>query len=365
MSSPPRAFAPRRSWSSGIVGGPPRIVAIVLGGVLAFSTDVGAQRRASRGAPTSAERSESSPAPASADEPGGRAYSELVAEAVREFDLGHYSEARSLFERAHAILPNARTLRGIGMTCFEMRDYPHAWIAFREALANPERPLTSAQRNEVESLLTRTEVFLGRVRLVSAPPDTRIVVDGGDPVLDGDTVVLAAGTHELQLTRPDGTRGTHVVEVIAGRTRELDVHEAAAPANGAPSAEPASTRSMGFGPLPGAVVLGGGGALLVVSLVQGIRARSARNDYDELCARSGIEGQCLASDSAQLDELAHDFERRRNSAWGLFAAGTVTSAVGATLLALGARHRRDVGATAAPEVACSMIGCTLTVRGSF
>src|SRR5688572_7254192 len=53
-------------------------------------------------------------------------YKRAVEEALKEYGLGHFEEARSLFRRAHGIYPNARTLRGLGMVEFELRHYVRA-----------------------------------------------------------------------------------------------------------------------------------------------------------------------------------------------------------------------------------------------
>jgi outer membrane protein assembly factor BamD (BamD/ComL family) len=47
----------------------------------------------------------------------------LIGDAVAEYEAGHYQEARALFRQAHEKQPTARTLRGIGMASFELRDY--------------------------------------------------------------------------------------------------------------------------------------------------------------------------------------------------------------------------------------------------
>ena len=50
----------------------------------------------------------------------------LIGDAVAEYDAGHFQEARALFRQAHEKSPTARTLRGIGMCSFELRDYVEA-----------------------------------------------------------------------------------------------------------------------------------------------------------------------------------------------------------------------------------------------
>ncbi|MCZ7679746.1 MAG: sigma 54-interacting transcriptional regulator [Sandaracinaceae bacterium] len=71
---------------------------------------------------------------------GEAQYRALIEEAVVEFDAGRFPEARSLFLRAHDLAPNARTLRGVGMASFEMRDYVEAYRALSSSLDETVRP---------------------------------------------------------------------------------------------------------------------------------------------------------------------------------------------------------------------------------
>src|SRR5262245_44240118 len=64
------------------------------------------------------------------------AYRSAVDDAVSEFAAGRFEEARALFKRAHQLSPNARTLRGLGMTAFELRAYVQAIRELRAALAD-------------------------------------------------------------------------------------------------------------------------------------------------------------------------------------------------------------------------------------
>src|SRR5688500_11195422 len=105
------------------------------------------------------------------------AYRPLIDDAVREFSEGHWEEARALFRRAHDLYPNARTLRGIGMASFELRDYLSALRALRESLTDRRQPLTAEQRSRVDELLDRTRAFIATYR-VRAPSGATIIVDG-------------------------------------------------------------------------------------------------------------------------------------------------------------------------------------------
>src|SRR5690349_9454730 len=89
------------------------------------------------------------------------AYKELVEQALSEFKHKNWPEARVLFMRAHELNPNARTLRGMGIVSFEMRDYLNAVINLKAALEDKRQPLTEAQRKECDSLLTRARTYVG------------------------------------------------------------------------------------------------------------------------------------------------------------------------------------------------------------
>src|SRR5262245_443922 len=69
-----------------------------------------------------------------------------------EAAAGRWEEARVAFRKAHALYPNARTLRGIGMVAFEIRDYVDAARQLELALAEPRRALDETQRREVSAL---------------------------------------------------------------------------------------------------------------------------------------------------------------------------------------------------------------------
>ena len=90
----------------------------------------------------------------SSQEPSSPEYRSAIEEALSEFEAGRYEEARVLFLRAHAIEPNARTLRGIGNCAFEVSDYVAAIVAFEEALASDRRPLDARMRQQTEQLVT-------------------------------------------------------------------------------------------------------------------------------------------------------------------------------------------------------------------
>ena len=151
-------------------------------------------------------------AAADASEPPG--YRSAINEALAEYKASHFEEARALFAEAHAIYPNARTLRGLGMTAYELRRYRESIEYLEEALSSPVKPLDGRLRSETESLLTRAYRFVARLRLVLTPTSTLVGVDGhpGIPAPD-KPLLLEPGLHRFEFS----AEGHHTEK------RELDV----------------------------------------------------------------------------------------------------------------------------------------------
>jgi hypothetical protein len=155
------------------------------------------------------------PAPAAqADPPGYRA---LVDEAVTEHRAGHFGEARALFTRAHALYPNARTLKGLGMAEFELRNYRESAQYLEASLASTVKPLTPELRSETEQLLARAQGFLGKVRVLVSPSTTQITVDGVVAPFGADgSVLLAAGDHVLEATAAGHESSRQTIKINGG-----------------------------------------------------------------------------------------------------------------------------------------------------
>lgn len=148
----------------------------------------------------------------------GEAYATAIARAVQEFEFGHYAEARAAFRAAHELSPSARTLRGLGQSEFELRNYRESIALLRQALASKERPLGPALRQDALSLLHRAEAYVARYRLDLEPADARVLVDGVAPADGADCPEAevacqdAGGSHPTDLVLEVGD---HVVLVRA------------------------------------------------------------------------------------------------------------------------------------------------------
>jgi len=230
-------------------------------------------------------------------------YAATIDGALAEFQAGRWAEARALFQRAHAIFPNARPLRGIGMASFEMADYPAAISALEDALASTERPLTDEQRTQVTTLLERARALVSHYVVPAAPAGVRLSVDGvvvapggGWPAVDGE-LVLSVGTHEVVMRDGDGRTSRVRVVVRGGEDGRLELEPpggAHAGAGGsAASADPAPWILLGVGAglaIAGGVVYGVGAADIarVNGASRGTEWSSVSGVYDSAPVMTGV-----------------------------------------------------------------------------
>lgn len=155
---------------------------------------------------------------ASATEPPE--YRNTVREALSEYHAKNFPEARALFAEAHAQFPNARTLRGLGMTAFELRSYHESIAYLTEALASQVKPLDGSLRTETERLLARAERFVGKLSLTVVPPDAHVLLDGSPMArVDGAPLVLEVGEHTLEF-QADGYHTESRSLYVKGRETE-------------------------------------------------------------------------------------------------------------------------------------------------
>jgi tetratricopeptide (TPR) repeat protein len=156
------------------------------------------------------------------------AYTKHVSEGLSEFELSHFEEAREQFKQAHALYPNARTLRGLGMVEFELRHYSASVDLLQQALASSVKPLADKLRSDTEALLERARSYIGEVRLVIEPASTSITVDGVSAADAGsEPLVLDVGDHVIELRATGYLAQTHRVQVEGGAEQTLRVKLAA------------------------------------------------------------------------------------------------------------------------------------------
>ncbi|MCC7536444.1 MAG: hypothetical protein IT379_09530 [Deltaproteobacteria bacterium] len=275
---------------------------------------------------------------AAAQQPAQEArYRQLIDEAVADFSEGRWQEALGNFRAAHEVIPNARTLRGIGMASFELRLYVDARRALEQALADQRRALTPEQRAEVDRLLASTRRFTARFRLRPSPPDAQVTVGGAAPTLESDgSLLLEIGNYEVVASMVGYRTARRQVVVRGGEDEELlmplelesasgggggDIEDVLDPNRGRrrrPGEE-------GGSPALGIAVTATGGALLVGSLVTGIILVRNLGELED-CREADMPG--MPSGEFCMNETA--LERNRDLTAGLTIGLGVGGLIGVT-----------------------------------
>jgi hypothetical protein len=287
----------------------------------------------------------------STDDP---AYKELVEQALGEFRHRNWPEARVLFMRAHERNPNARTLRGMGVVSYEMRDYVNAVVNLKAALVDTRQPLTDAQRRECEGLLARAHTYVGVFTVKLEPADAQLALDGALPTRDEEGHVLVPfGEHIVSATAPGRQAGSTRLHVQGGERGEVSLVLAsdapltagspaaraaavaaaptsgnvAAPAAPGASAEPAVRDGFGGHGLKytwvalGASALFGGGAGLMWSLGQ-----KELDDLDQSCRELADSAAACTRDNTSTTKVER-YQTLTNASLGVSAAALVAAAV--------------------------------------
>jgi hypothetical protein len=285
----------------------------------------------------------------------------ILADAVAEYDAGRYPEAQALFRQAHELAPTARTLRGIGMASFEMRQYVAALRALREALVAAERPLTDAQRAQVEALIIRATAFVARVRVELDPQGTTLRVDGVPVEIEEDgTFLLDAGRHVFGAEHAGHRPGTLEVQLEGGRERSIAIHlTPAAEEDDMPdlAVSPSIVLLEGADPAPmiaGVAAAIGAGLLVGASVTTGALALQDRATLARECPSLTCDGSFIPTrDRARDLALATDV---------LWISAIAVGAAGTALIVYAALQPPR-GATAA--AACTPDGCAASIGGAF
>jgi hypothetical protein len=305
------------------------------------------------------------------------AYRATVDEAVREFSAGRFEEARALFRRAHELSPNARTLRGLGMTAFELRAYVQAIRELKAALDDQRKPLEGDLRAKVEALLLKARKFVGVVRLELEPANASVLIDGKPPTFEANgSLLLDAGTHVISATAPEH-KATNVRVLVEGDTeqtvrvplestafqqsmiapidaeqvaREKEQQEtpvAAPPAQVEPDSGLSTTQTWAIGTLIGA------GAFGATAAIFWFLGDGQYKDLEDGCAPGCSDAQIDDSGVKTSDLLTNVF-------LGLGAASLAASGV---LFVVSASDSGESGDAASAQVRIGPLGAS--VSGSF
>jgi Tetratricopeptide repeat len=164
------------------------------------------------------------------------AYTKTLSAAMAEYELGNWTEARALFEQAHELNPNARTLRAIGLCAFEEKSYVAAIANLSAALEDTRRPLTPEQRTHAADLLERSHGFIAQYTVQVSPANAIMRVDLRAPVVLNGKLLLDPGTHQLSFSAPgyQPAERTLLARPREGGVLKVELASAVAVASAAP-----------------------------------------------------------------------------------------------------------------------------------
>lgn len=326
-------------------------------GVCAVCSEASAQAQASSNAAT-----------------GSEAYKQLIEQALSEFKHKNWPEARILFRRAHELSPSARTLRGMGVVSYEMRDYVQAVRDLSAALVDPRQPLNAEQRGEAETLLARARTFVGVYRVTVEPAEATLALDGAPAVRETDgTYLVAFGEHVLSATANGYEAGRTQVTVQGGENGEVSlalvpvfIEPRVAPTAASepssarelsePSPEPTATENEDKGGLRFTWVTLGASALFGgASAAFWLLGAQKLDELDASCKTAAAEGDPCRSGKTNTDDVAR-YELLTNISLGFTGAALVATGV----LAIVEWPRRSER-----RVAVGLGPSSLSVRGAF
>jgi hypothetical protein len=148
-------------------------------------------------------------------------YDKLLDRAVDAFEAQDYPRARELFEQAYEVRPNARVLRGLGISALHLERFTVAKRELTEALRESKQPLTANQRDGVTELLSWMQLNLGTLQLRLQPAKARVMLD--DAPVAGTELVLNPGAHRVFVSADGFTSEERDVEIAAGQEKTLEV----------------------------------------------------------------------------------------------------------------------------------------------
>jgi hypothetical protein len=153
--------------------------------------------------------------------PTSAGYEQVLDRAVEAFEAKDYARSRALFEQAFALRPNARVLRGLGISALHLEHYATAKRELTDALRDSRQPLTAAQRENVIGLLAWLQSHSGTLRLQVRPKDAHVVVD--DEPLNESTLILAPGKHRVVVASDGYSAQSHSVDIAAAQEEKLEI----------------------------------------------------------------------------------------------------------------------------------------------
>lgn len=127
------------------------------------------------------------PRPSDAEEQ----FQSVIRNALRHYELRHWTEAGAFFLQAHSLRPSARTLRGLGLTAYELQKYARSIDYLEQARA-------SVGRARVE-LEPRSATLRVDMQPTSVPADGIVLLDPGQQELVAEASGFDVATRRVEV----------------------------------------------------------------------------------------------------------------------------------------------------------------------
>lgn len=296
-------------------------------------------------------------------------YRRLFIEGSTAWESGDFAGAHELFEQAHALLPNARSYRALGLVRFELRNYIGAVEALRRALADERRPLSPRLREDPERVLREAAQYVGQYQVVTETTAT-LWVNGQSRGLTR-LLVLEPGRHELEVRAGGFRTDIRRLEVSGGEneTLTIELERERLPIDDTPdpdghggelTEEPSSPARPA-----GIALLISGGVVLASGVIAHLLVRDARDAYSESVDMGGCMPRVNGSvpDTEMRSECLRFQDRwQRSRPWTFvgYGLGAALIATGGVLIGI-----RGSGEDDEQVVRCGPAGLGLNCRAEF
>lgn len=214
-------------------------------------------------------------------------YKELVREGMLKYTRGFWEEALAYFRKAHELAPNARTLRGLALVCYDSHRYVEAIDYAEQALHHSVQPLNERMSADLAQLLQQAQAVVAHVQLVTHPAAAELRIDG-KPLArraDGD-ILVDPGPHHLTVSAQGFVTNTRRLEFAEGSQYALRVElspRTAAAAARVATAQPRATAPASSSAVPWVVI----GASAAVAATGGILIAIDQRDGSSTMTSAG------------------------------------------------------------------------------
>jgi hypothetical protein len=101
------------------------------------------------------------------------------------------------------------------MVEYELRRYPASIVFAERALASPERPLRTTQREDTERLLSMARGYVARYTITLVPKNARLSLDGSEVALGpGGVLFVPVGPHTFEARAPSYRPLSRAIHVL-------------------------------------------------------------------------------------------------------------------------------------------------------